>query len=163
MGHAAAWLYPVLTVVVVGNVVLRYVFNLGMIELEEVQWHLYASAFLLGYAWTYKHDGHVRVDVFSHRFSARTKAWVEVFGCAFLLLPFVLITTYFAFDFFRASWALRETSDIPSGLPARYVIKFILFLALAMLSLQGVSQLLKNVLVLIGAHTPDRTDGAALD
>src|SRR3546814_18755658 len=63
VGKAASWLYPLLMLVIVVNVVLRYVFEIGSIELEEVQWHLYASGFMLSFAYTYFEDSHVRVAV----------------------------------------------------------------------------------------------------
>ena len=67
IGTAAAWLYPVLVFVLIVNVLLRYGFSRGFIELEELQWHLFAAAFLLGFAYTYAVDEHVRVDLIIQR------------------------------------------------------------------------------------------------
>jgi TRAP-type mannitol/chloroaromatic compound transport system permease small subunit len=153
VGKGASRLYPLLVVIVVVNVALRYVFGLGLIEFEEIQWHLYAAAFLLAFAWTYVDDAHVRVDLFRDRYSARTKAWIELLGCALLLCPFAAIVAYYSFDFFWSSWLLNERSDMPSGLPARYVIKFILSASLVMLWLQSAAVATKNLLFLIGYRT----------
>ncbi len=150
VGKAASWIYPLLVAIVVVNVGLRYIFSLGLIEFEEIQWHLYAAAFLLGYAWTYAEDGHVRVDVLSARFSPRTRAWIELLGCLFLLIPFIAIVFDSSTTFFWRSWSLKEGSDVPSGLPARYVIKLILSLALMMLLLQAVAVAIDKALFLIG-------------
>ena len=152
IGKAPAWLYPILVVIVVLNVVLRYVFGLGLIEFEEIQWHLYAAAFLLGFAWAYAADAHVRVDLFRARFSPRTKAWIELLGCLLLLAPFTAIVAYYSFDFFWQSWLLNERSDMPSGLPARYVIKFVLSASLVMLLLQSIAVAIRNLLDLFGAR-----------
>jgi TRAP-type mannitol/chloroaromatic compound transport system permease small subunit len=139
VGQAAAWLYPVLVAVLVVNVTLRYGFSRGYIELEELQWHLYAAAFLLGFAYTYAVDEHVRVDLLRRRFSARTRAWIELLGSLLLLLPFSVILCFYAWEFFWVSWQLGERSAMPSGLPARWVIKGVLLLAMALLALQALA------------------------
>ncbi len=148
VGSAASWLYPVLVAVMTVNVALRYGLGRGFIELEELQWHLYAAAFLLGFAYTYAADEHVRVDLVHARLRPRTKAWVELFGCLFLLLPFAAIVSVSAFDFFAQSWQLGERSPMPSGLPSRWVIKGVLFVALCLLTLQAAGTALRQVLFL---------------
>jgi len=137
VGTAASWLYPALVGVLILNVVLRYGFGRGSIELEELQWHLYSAAFLLGFAYTYAVDEHVRVDLIRNRLSARTRDWIELGGALLLLAPLCAILTYHAFEFFWLSWTLGERSAMPSGLPARWVIKGILAAALALLGLQA--------------------------
>ena len=138
-GRAAAWLYPLLVVVLIVNVVLRYGFSRGFIELEELQWHLFAAAFLLGFPYTYAVDEHVRVDLLRARFSPRHRAWVELAGSLLLLLPFASLLSYHAFWFFWRSWTLAERSSMPSGLPARWLIKGVLFVAMLLLALQALS------------------------
>ena len=71
VGTAAAGVYPLLMAVLIGNVVMRYGFGRGFIELEELQWHLFAAGFLLAFAYTYAVDEHVRVDRRRARVSAR--------------------------------------------------------------------------------------------
>lgn len=148
VGRLSSAAYPLLVVVVIVNVIFRYVFSRGMIELEEVQWHLYSLGFLLGYAWTYAENEHVRVDVFYHQFSERTKALIEFLGCLFLLLPFSLSITYFSLDFVLNSWSLGEGSDNPSGLPARYIIKAVMTVGLSFLCLQCLATLARAFLKL---------------
>jgi len=160
IGRAVAWVYPVLVVVIVLNVVLRYGFSRGMIELEEIQWHLYSVGFLLAFAYAYRMDDHVRVDVLSSRLSEKGRAIIEILGCVLLLIPFLSIVSYFSFDFFWRSWSIRETSDMPNGLPARYVIKAALSIGLVMLLMQAVSVTLKKILLLLDAdgETPVSED-----
>ena len=150
VGELSNWLYPVLMLVIIANVISRYGFNRGFIEFEEIQWHLYSTAFLLGMAWTYARNEHVRVDIFHSNFGPRTKAWVELFGCIFLLLPFVLSVLWYSIPYFLDSLALNERSEMPGGLPARYVIKGILTIGLLMLSLQGIAVAIQNGLYLVG-------------
>ena len=149
VGQVASWLYPILMLVIVVNVILRYVFSIGSIELEEVQWHLYSMAFLLGFAYAYVDDAHVRVDVLHTRFSPRRKAQVEILGCIFLLLPFAGLLVYYSWPYFLESWAFNERSDMPSGLPARYVIKLVLVIGFAMLFAQGVAVLARKTAFLM--------------
>jgi TRAP-type mannitol/chloroaromatic compound transport system permease small subunit len=139
VGRAASWLYPLLVVVLLVNVVARYGFGVGSIELEEFQWHLYAAAFLLGLAYTYAADEHVRVDVLAVRLGPRARLWIELLGCLLLLGPFAAIATFHAFDFFWESLQLGERSPMPSGLPARWIIKGVLFAALLLLTLQALA------------------------
>lgn len=137
VGTAAAWLYPVLVFVLIVNVMLRYGFSRGFIELEELQWHLFAAAFLLGFAYTYAVDEHVRVDLVSRRMSPLARAWIELGGALLLLLPFAALLSFHSFEFFWRSWSLGERSAMPSGLPARWLIKGVLFGAMLLLALQA--------------------------
>lgn len=151
-GVVAAWLYPLLMVVLLVNVVLRYGFSLGSIELEELQWHLFAAAFLLGLADTYAADEHVRVDVLHGRLSPRARAWVELLGCLLLLLPFVTVVAPVALDFALDAWRTGERSAMPSGLPARWIVKSVLFVALVLLGLQGLGRAARSAAFLGGAE-----------
>jgi TRAP-type mannitol/chloroaromatic compound transport system permease small subunit len=151
-GVVAAWLYPLLVAVLLANVVLRYGFDRGSIELEELQWHLFAAAFLLGLADTYAADEHVRVDLLHARLSPRGRAWVELLGCLLLLLPFVAIVGPWAFEFALDAWRTGERSSMPSGLPARWMVKGTLFLGLALLGLQGLGRAARSAAFLRGGR-----------
>lgn len=150
VGRSAAWLYPLLVVVLIVNVALRYGIGRGFIELEELQWHLFGAAFLLGFAYTYAEDEHVRVDLIHARLSERTRAAIELFGCLILLLPFTIIVGAWAFDFFITSFQMGERSPMPSGLPARFIIKGILFIAIVLLGFQALGRAAQSLLVLRG-------------
>ena len=159
VGEMAAWLYPVLITVLIVNVALRYGFGRGFIELEELQWHLYAAGFLLAYAYAAVKDDHVRVDLLHARFSPRGKAWVDLLGSLLLLLPFAAFTAWSAWDFVAESWAMGESSSMPSGLPARWIIKFVLFFALSLVSVQALSTAARQLATLLGAP-PESHDAA---
>ncbi|MCC6946162.1 MAG: TRAP transporter small permease subunit [Bradyrhizobiaceae bacterium] len=147
-GYVAGALTYLLLAAVILHVVLRYGFSLNLTQLEEVHWHLYGAAFLLGLGYAYLHDAHVRIDLFYERIGARTKAWIEVLGIVFLLLPFCLVISYFAAEFFWQSWSVGEVADQIGGLPARYILKFVLLAAIVLLGLQALSALIRAVLVL---------------
>ena len=141
IGHSISWLWLLLLVVIVLNVVLRYVFGEGRIELEEIQWHIYSTGFLLGIGYTFKVDGHVRVDVVHERLSPRVQVWLELYGIALCVLPFTALVLIYSVPFVAASYNLGEVSVSPGGLPYRWLIKSILFIGFALLLLAAVSRL----------------------
>nr|WP_297347177.1 TRAP transporter small permease subunit [uncultured Glaciecola sp.] len=132
-------------------VVLRYGFNLGWIAMQESVVYLHAAVFLLGSAYTLQHDGHVRVDVFYRSFSKKRKALVNLLGTLFLLLPVMIFITVVSWHYVHESWQTLEGSMESGGLPFLYVLKsFILLFSLTML-LQGVSEAIKQSLILASA------------
>lgn len=149
VGKAGSLILPVLIITILVNVILRYAFNIGLVELEEVQWHLNAIVVMSCLAYTYQVDEHIRVDIFHNRFSPKRRAWVEILGILFLFFPYTILVSWHAWDITSYSWSLREGSPMPSGLPARYIIKGIMALGLSLLVLQGAAILLRNVAFLI--------------
>ena len=123
LAEACSWIWLALLIVIVGNVILRYAFGEGRVELEEIQWHFYSLGFLIGLSYAYTADRHIRVDVLRERFSSRFTAWIELYGTIFLLLPFILLVVFYAIPFVIASIDLAERSQAPGGLPYRWAIK----------------------------------------
>lgn len=116
----------------------------------DAQWFLFGGVFLLGAAYTLRHNAHVRVDVVFDRFSPRTQAWVNVAGLVLLLLPFCLLMLWASIPMVENAWAIMEGPRDPGGLP-RYPIKTLIPAAFVLLLLQGLSELIKNIAVLRGA------------
>lgn len=139
------WIWIVLLLVIIGNVILRYAFSQGMIELEELQWHLYAVGWLMGLSSTFIVDGHVRVDVVHDRLSYKSKMWLELIGLLVLFLPFVCFVFYFSIDLVELSWSTSERSTSANGLPARWIVKGFLCFSFALLCLAGISRLIKVI------------------
>ena len=113
--------------------------------------------FLIGAAYTLKHDGHVRVDIIYTKMSPRTQAWVNLIGTFLLLIPFCLIVIIATKMFVLNSWAVQETSPDPGGLPARYIIKAIIPVGFFLLLLQGISQAFKSLLLILGQDVQEET------
>ncbi|HAU58556.1 MAG TPA: C4-dicarboxylate ABC transporter permease [Comamonadaceae bacterium] len=149
-GEAASLLWTVLVLVIVFQVVLRYVFGLGSIMLEETQWHLYAVGFMLGLSFTEVRERNVRIDVLAENFSQKTRLWIELFGITVFLLSFTLLVIWFAMPFVVTSWQLNEVSAAPGGLPYRWVLKSFLVTAFALLALAGLSRLTRVWVALFG-------------
>lgn len=149
-GRAIAWLTVLMVLVQFLVVVLRYGFDLGWIGMQESVTYLHAVVFMLGAAYTLRHEGHVRVDIFYQRFGPRGRALVDLLGTLLLLLPvclFILITSW---EYVATSWELLESSREPGGLPYVYLLKTLLLLMPLLLILQGLAVVLKIVLVLRG-------------
>jgi len=140
-GETASALWTVLVLVIVFQVVLRYVFGLGSIMLEETQWHLYAVGFMLGLSFTEVQERNVRIDVLAENFPYKTRLWIELVGITLFLLSFSLLVIWFAVPFVVTSWELNEVSAAPGGLPYRWVLKSFLVTSFALLALAGLSRL----------------------
>ena len=141
IGTLAAWLWVVLLVVIVINVIMRYAFSMGRIEFEELQWHLYAAGFLIALSFSVKTDSHIRVDVVRARLSARMQAWIEFYGIMLLLLPFVAMVLIYAAPFVINSFLDNEVSASPGGLPFRWLIKSMLLIGFGLLLVAALSRL----------------------
>ncbi|HFD80365.1 MAG TPA: TRAP transporter small permease subunit [Gammaproteobacteria bacterium] len=156
VGHFAAWAALGLVLVTFAVVVLRYLFQIGWIAMQESILYLHASLFLLGAAYTLRHDGHVRVDIFYRDFSPRARALVNLCGALLLLLPVCSFLLWVSWDYVSMAWALREGSPEAGGLPYVYLLKTLIPVAAVLLILQGIAQALASLGVLLGA----RDDGA---
>ena len=141
LGRAAAWLWLALLAIIVLNVTLRYAFGQGRVELEELQWHLYALGFLLALSVGLTLDDHVRVDVLQARLPLRQRCWIELYGILGLLLPFLLLVLFYSGPFLAESWRTGEISQAPGGLPLRWLIKGALPLGFALLLLAALGRL----------------------
>lgn len=143
IGQGLSYLWLVLLFVIVSNVLMRYVFNEGRIELEELQWHLYSIGFLLGMSYAYQADVHIRVDVLHERFSPELKAWIELYGILLFLLPFIALVLIYSVQFVTSSYLVGEVSPSPGGLPYRWAMKAILPMGFALLLLTVFARLLR--------------------
>ncbi len=148
VGKVLGWLAGLLVLLFCFDVVARYVFNFSSPAIFELEWHLFATIFLLGAGYTLLNDRHVRVDVFYANFPKRKKAWVDLLGTVFFLLPFCAVVMVAAVPYIRNSFLMDEGSSDPGGLPARYLIKGAIFAGFALLLVQGAAVALRSVLVL---------------
>jgi TRAP-type mannitol/chloroaromatic compound transport system permease small subunit len=147
VGRAAAWLTLFMVIVTFVVVVMRYIFDAGLIWVQESVVWMHAAVFMLGAAYTLQDEGHVRVDVFYRKMSARGRAWVDLTGVIIFLLPLCLFLAWNSFDFVTHSWSMRETSRESGGLPYPLVpmLKSIVLLMPIAVALQGLSLFLKSL------------------
>lgn len=144
-GRAVAWgtLFMVLTTATV--VLLRHVFEIGWIWLQEVSVYLHALVFLLGAAYALSHDEHVRVDVFYRGMRSTRRRWVDTLGTLFLLLPTAGFVFWSSWSYVLRSWAERESSHETGGLifPFPSLLKTSILIACVLLCLQGIAIVLR--------------------
>jgi len=152
VGKAVAWLTILMIVTTFIVVVMRYVFDAGFIWVQESVVWMHAVVFMLGAAYTLHDEEHVRVDVFYRDMSPRRRAWVDLLGVLFFLLPVCVFLAWNSWDFVVQSWRIGESSREPGGLPYPFVplLKSVLLLMPVMVGLQGVSLFLKSLRVLRG-------------
>jgi len=149
-GRAISWLTLAIVLVTFTIVVLRYLFNLGWIAMQESVIYLHALVFMLGSAYTLKHDGHVRVDIFYRKLGSRAQAIIELLGTLLLLLPVTVLLALESWGYVAASWALRESSPEAGGLPGVYLLKTSILLMAGAMLLQGLACGTRGLLVLMG-------------
>lgn len=161
-GHAATVLTLLLTATVLYNVVMRYVFSVGSIAMQELEWYFFSAAFLLGAGFVLKEDGHVRIDILYARMSPRRRALVDLVGSALFLLPFSALMVYHSWSFAESSFSIGERSSDPGGLPFTFLIKAVIPLAFVVLFLAGTAMALRCALALHSGnggapdtHTPE--------
>ncbi len=158
VGRAASWLSLLMVLVTFAVVVLRYAFDLGWIAMQESITYMHAVLFLAGAAYTLRHQGHVRVDIFYRRFSPRTQAWVDLLGTLLLLMPLCLFIFFISWDYVADSWSLFEGSREAGGLDGVFLLKSMILVMAGLLVLQGVAILLRCKL-LLGGYIDQLYDG----
>lgn len=150
IGKLISWLTLFMVLLTFIIVVMRYGFNIGSIAMQESVLYFHGLVFMLGAAYTLKADGHVRVDIFYQKYSKKKKALVNIFGSVFLLLPVCVFIFFISFDYVATSWRILESSPEAGGLPLVFISKSYLLLLAVTLSTQGLAEIGRNYLVLIG-------------
>ncbi len=142
-GERIKWLTSLLVLLILGDVLLRYLLDTSKAWITDLEWHVFALIFLLGAAYALKEDQHVRVDVLYSKWSEKKKAWVNLFGTVLFLLPWCLIVIYTSFEYTGHAYSIGEKSAEPGGLHARFLIKGAITLGFVMLLLQGIATAMK--------------------
>ena len=149
VGHLVYWLILAMVLISAGNATLRYSMSIASNAWLELQWYLFSAVFLLCAGYTLLHNEHIRIDVIASLWSRRVQVWIDVFGTLFFLLPMSVYLMWSSWEPFMNAWTSGEISGNAGGLirwPARFMIPVGFFL----LSLQGVSELIKRVAFLKG-------------
>jgi TRAP-type mannitol/chloroaromatic compound transport system permease small subunit len=154
VGRLAEWLVLIVVVTGAATATLRYLAGYGSNALLEIQWYLFGAIVLLGAAHTLKQDGHVRVDVIYGFLSQRWRLWIDALGLAVFLLPAAAYLAWLSWPVFLNIWRIGETSQNVGGL-VRWPILLMLPLGFALLTLQGISELIKRVAALAGRPALD--------
>ena len=149
VGHLSYWLILVAVLVSSGNATMRYAFNRSSNAWLEIQWYLFSAVFLFCAGYALLHNQHVRIDVISGHLSKRARAWIDILGTLFFLLPMAIAIMWMSWPVFVDAYQRNEVSTNAGGLivwPARLMLPVGFFL----LILQGISELIKRVAFLRG-------------
>lgn len=149
-GRAIAWLTLAMVLVTFAIVILRYLFDIGWIWLQESVTWMHAAVFMLGAGYTLAKDEHVRVDVFYRRASPGRRALIDATGTLLFLVPVAVFLFWQSLDYVEASWQIREGSRDAGGLayPAVPLLKSLIPVTAALLLLQAVVMFCRSVLLI---------------
>jgi TRAP-type mannitol/chloroaromatic compound transport system permease small subunit len=149
IGKWVSWLILAAVLVSATNAVIRKAFNMSSNAWLELQWYLFGAAFLLAAAYTLKQNEHIRIDVVYGLFSRRVQHWIDLFGHAFFLMPFVLLMIYYFIPYVSLSYRSGEVSTNAGGLII-WPAKSLLLIGFFLLALQGISEIIKKVAIMRG-------------
>lgn len=148
LGQIVAWGALSLVLISALVVVLRYGFNSGSIAMQESIMYNHAILFMLGIAYTYEQDKHVRVDVFYSLFNERKKAWVNFLGTLLLALPVMSFIIWSSWDYVLTSWQIHEGSSEAGGLAYLYMLKTLIIIMAGLVILQSISIVIQSAITL---------------
>jgi TRAP-type mannitol/chloroaromatic compound transport system permease small subunit len=150
----ADWLVLLSCLISAGNAFSRYSFSISSNAWLEIQWYMFGAMILLGASYTLKKNEHVRVDILYGHLSTRTQIWIDLIGGVLFLLPATIIIGWMAWPMFHNSFVQNELSSNAGGL-LRWPIKLMIPLGFWLLTLQGVSEIIKRAAMLTGHLTAD--------
>ncbi|CAM5772937.1 TRAP transporter small permease subunit [Bosea minatitlanensis] len=149
VGRKVAWLILVAVVVAAVNALVRKIFNVSSNAWLELQWMLFGAVFLMCASWTMQVKEHIRIDIVNSLLPRRVRQWIELLGHLLFLMPFCVLIVYHSWPFFLRSWEIDEQSLSAGGLP-QWPAKGLVVIGFAMLTLQGVSEIIKQVAIMRG-------------
>ncbi|MFV0681014.1 TRAP transporter small permease subunit [Ottowia sp.] len=156
VGRFAIWLILASTLISAGNAIVRKTLDISSNAWLEVQWYLFAWAFLLAAGYTLLNQEHVKIDVVYSRWSHRTRLWIDIFGFLCFLTPLCIVVLYLGIPQFWLKFQSGEMSNNAGGL-IRWPAWLSLPIGFVLLMLQGWSEAIKRLAFLYGAG-PDPTD-----
>ena len=164
VGHLSYWLILVAVLISAGNALMRYTFNMSSNAWLEIQWYLFSAVFLFCAGYALLHNQHVRIDVISGHLSKRGRAWIDILGTLFFLLPMAIAILWMSWPVFVDAYQSKEVSANAGGLtiwPARLMLP----VGFLLLVLQGLSELIKRIAFLRGLipDPSDKDEGPSLE
>ena len=155
-GKIGSWLAIPLISIIIFDIITRRFFVLGSTKLQEMEWHLHTSLFLLVLGYAYLKDAHVRIEIVREKYSLKVKAILETIGILIFLIPYTLLVIYFGIDFVQRSFSMNEVSSALTGLSHRWIIKSFIPIGMILLFLAGFSILLKNLIYIFAVFTNNK-------
>lgn len=144
-GKLFAWSTSLMVWTICIDVIMRYVINQSFIWIIELEIYFFAMSFLFASGYAFKHDKHVRVDLFYARWSKKGKSRVNLIGGIFFLIPWCVVSLIVCWKYFLTSFKMGESSAQPGGLPALYILKFFMVLGFALLLFQAIASIIQSI------------------
>jgi TRAP-type mannitol/chloroaromatic compound transport system permease small subunit len=151
VGKLVMWLVLAAVLISAGNAIMRKAFNIGSNAYLEIQWYLFAAVFMLGAAYVFLHNGHVRIDFIASRLTQRTNAIIDALGIVIFLIPLCVIMIDLSWPFYMRTYLSGEMSENAGGL-IRWPVVLMIPIGFALLLLQAVSELIKRLAFISGAR-----------
>ena len=155
LGRALSWLMLAMVLTVFFDVVSRYALSRSYVFTQELEWYIFAVAYLMAGGYVMLWDEHVRVDIMYSRLTPRKKAWVDLILLFVFFFPSALLVIYTTWPFFRNAWTVYEGSPDPGGIPARWALKGVIIVAFVLMAIQGVSEAIKRLYWAMGWEEPE--------
>lgn len=162
VGKLCAILFLLMLCNVFYDVLMRYLFNDVSIGMQELEWHFYATIFLLGASYAISSEAHVRVDLVYERLTPQRKALIDIFGVLIFLAPFTSLVAWYGIDFAKEAYEMGEGSGDPGGLPYRWIIKAMISIAFISMFISGMGLLLRSINILRGYHLDEKIEKTEL-
>ena len=145
IGRIISFIFLLMVFNVLYDVIMRYFFHNSSVGMQEMEWHLFSIMILFGVGYALKEEAHVRVDFLYDRFSTKTKAYINLFGTLFFLLPVALLIIFGSYEFVMDAYTTNEISEDPGGLPYRWLIKAMIPFGFVFLIFSAVGYVLKQI------------------
>jgi TRAP-type mannitol/chloroaromatic compound transport system permease small subunit len=149
VGRLVYWLVLAAVVVSAANATVRYTFDTSSNMWLELQWYFFSAIFLLCAGYTLLRNEHIRIDIISGRLSERAQTWIDVIGGVLFLMPMAIIIMWLSWPIFMDAYVHHEMSQNAGGL-VRWPVKLLIPIGFALLTLQGLSEIIKRIAFLMG-------------
>lgn len=130
---------------VIINILLRYIFNINFIFLQELVMYLHAFIFLFGVSICLRDDSHVRIDVVTNKLRKKNKIIIDLIGYIVLVIPFCFFVIYESTTMISQSWSMLEGSSEPGGLPIVYILKSSIYIFSLLLLIQTIGKISRDI------------------
>ena len=132
--------FYIMFIIVIINILLRYLFNINYIFLQELVMYMHAFIFLFGISICLKENTHVRIDIFSRKLGVGYRKLIDQIGLIILIIPFCLFVIYESTSMITRSWTMLEGSSEPGGLPIVFILKSSIYLFSFLLFIQAINK-----------------------
>jgi len=156
VGRTLYWLILAMVLVSAANAVARKFLNMSSNAWLELQWYMFSVVFLCCSGYALLRKEHIRIDIVASHLSTKANQRIALFGHVFFLVPLCVIMLYFSWPYFLDSWRLHEVSSNAGGL-LRWPAKLIMLVGFALLLMQGISEIIKQIGVMRGVYVDPRT------